>query len=59
MFESTGRTAKRLICPVMSDSKGMVLCQEANCVAAYPCIWISESTWSCAFIDGPDPAPER
>lgn len=54
MFESTGRTVKRLVCPVMSDSKGMVLCQEANCAAAYPCAGIGESTWACAFIDGSD-----
>ena len=59
MFESTGRTVKRLVCPVMSDSKGMVLCQEANCAAAYPCAGIGESTWACTFIDGPDPEPKR
>jgi len=34
MFNSTGRTVQRLVCPVMSDSKGKVLCQEANCAAA-------------------------
>ncbi len=59
MFESTGRTSKRLICPFMSDSKGMILCQEANCAAAYPCAGIGESTWACAVIDGPGPQPER
>jgi len=59
MFESTGKTVKRLVCPVMSDSKGIVLCQEANCAAAYPCTGISESTWACAFIDGPGPEPTR
>jgi hypothetical protein len=55
MFESTGRTVTRLVCPVMSDSKGKVLCQEANCAAAYPCTGTGENTWACAFIDGPDP----
>jgi hypothetical protein len=59
MFKSTGRTVKRLVCPVMSDSKGMVLCQEANCAAAYPCPETGEPAWACAFIDGPGPAPKR
>ena len=54
MFNSTGRTVPRLVCPVMSDSRGKVLCQEANCAAAYPCTGTGENTWACAFIDGPD-----
>ncbi len=53
MFNSTGRTIQRLVCPVMSDSKGKVLCQEANCAAAYPVPENGYAAWACSFIDGP------
>ncbi len=36
----------------MSDSKGKVLCQEANCAAAYPLPEIGNAAWGCSFIDG-------
>lgn len=37
---------------VMSDSKGKVLCQEANCAAAYPLPEIGNAAWGGSFIDG-------
>ncbi len=60
MFNSTGRTVQRLVCPVMSDSKGKVLCQEANCAAAYAVPVYGNLAWACTFIDGAAPGnPEH
>jgi hypothetical protein len=51
----TGRMSTRKICPVMSDSRGRVLCQGCNCYSAYPRLLMGETLWFCTIIDGPEP----
>jgi len=53
--DNNGQMSERKICPVMSDSRGRILCQGRNCYAAYPQILISETFWFCKIIDGPGP----
>ena len=51
------RMDERTICPVMSDSKGKILCQGKGCYAAYPRNLMGETLWFCTIIDGPCPVP--
>jgi hypothetical protein len=54
-LESKGQMSERKICPIMSDSRGRVLCQGRNCYAAYPQVLMTETLWFCRIIDGPGP----
>ena len=49
----------RKICPIMSDSRGMILCQGKHCYAAYLKIVEGNADWFCALIDGPDPSLQK
>jgi hypothetical protein len=54
--DNNGQMSERKICPIMSDSRGRILCQGCNCYAAYPQVLMSETLWFCTIIDGPGPA---
>ncbi|MDO9035869.1 MAG: hypothetical protein Q7U51_11775 [Methanoregula sp.] len=54
----TGHMSERKICPIISDSRGSVLCQGRNCYAAYLRILMAETCWFCTIIDGPDPVSQ-
>jgi len=56
--EPDGRMSRRAICPAMSDSRGIVLCQGKNCAAAYPIREGEKTTWACRLI-GEHPAGEE
>jgi len=47
-----GTMSDRKICPLMSDSRGVVLCQGKNCAAAYPRTLMGETLWYCEMIEG-------
>ena len=49
------RMTDRKICPVMSDSRGVVMCQGMQCAAAYTRQLQGETRWYCIMVDGPDP----
>jgi len=53
--EDDGCMSERRICPVMSDSRGIVLCQGKNCAAAFSCTIGGEVLWGCAFLAGDHP----
>ena len=55
-LDNNGQMSDRKICPIMSDSRGRILCQGLNCYAAYPQVLMSETLWFCTIIDGPGPA---
>jgi hypothetical protein len=55
-LDNNGQMNERKICPVMSDSRGRVMCQGCNCYAAYPQVLMAETFWFCTIIDGPAPA---
>jgi hypothetical protein len=40
------------ICPIMSEPRGMVLCQGRNCTAACPRSIDGETYWFCEIIEG-------
>jgi hypothetical protein len=40
------------ICPIMSEPRGMVLCQGKNCAAACPRNCAGETYWFCEIIEG-------
>ena len=52
-LDNNGQMIDRKICPIMSDSRGRILCQGLNCYAAYPQVLMSETFWFCTIIDGP------
>ena len=52
-LDNNGQMVDRKICPIMSDSRGRVMCQGLNCYAAYPRVLMSETLWFCTIIDGP------
>ena len=54
--DQTGQMDVRKICPIISDSRGRILCQGRNCYAAYPRVLMGETLWFCTIIDGPPPA---
>jgi len=47
-----GTMSERKICPLMSDSRRVVLCQGKNCAAAYPRTFMGETLWYCELIEG-------
>jgi hypothetical protein len=49
------RLSDQKVCPVMSDSQGMVYCLRSDCYAAYPRSLMGEVLWFCELIDGPNP----
>ena len=51
--------AERKICPIMSEAKGIVLCQGKNCAAAYPRILMGGTFWYCELIEGHPPRSGR
>ncbi len=53
-----GKMGTRKICPVMSDSRGKVLCQGKNCTAAYPRHLMGDTLWYCEIIEGHPPTDE-
>jgi hypothetical protein len=40
------------ICLIMSEPRGMVLCQGKNCSAACPRTIVGETYWFCEIIEG-------
>ena len=40
------------ICPLMSESRGMVLCQGKHCAAAYARNLAGETCWFCEIFEG-------
>lgn len=53
--QEDGTMIERKICPVMSDSRGMVLCQGRNCAAAYSRELMAGTFWCCRIIEGYPP----
>lgn len=47
-----GRMTGRKICPIMSEARGIVLCQGKNCAAAYPRRLMGGTCWFCELIEG-------
>ncbi|MDD1710345.1 MAG: hypothetical protein LUQ37_05490 [Methanoregulaceae archaeon] len=56
--EEDGWTAGQKICPIMSEPRGMVLCQGKHCAAAYPRNLAGETYWFCEIIEGHLPLEE-
>jgi hypothetical protein len=55
-----GRMSVRKICPIMSDARGMILCQGRNCAAASRHRPGDDTSWYCRLIDGRKaPFPEN
>ena len=50
--EGDGWTAGQKICPIMSEPRGMVLCQGKHCAAAYTRNLGGETCWFCEIIEG-------
>ncbi|MDI9633611.1 MAG: hypothetical protein QFX32_06090 [Methanolinea sp.] len=46
-----GTMSPRRICPLMSDSRGIVLCQGKNCAAAYSVRARDGEAWYCAILE--------
>ncbi len=53
--KDNGCMSERRICPVMSDSRGIVLCQGKNCAAAFSRTIGGEVLWDCVFLAGDRP----
>jgi len=49
----------RKICPIMSEPRGIVLCQGKNCAAAYSRNLKGEVFWFCEIIEGHPPQSGR
>jgi hypothetical protein len=47
-----GRMIGQRICPIISEPRGMVLCQGKNCSAACPRTIAGETYWFCEIIEG-------
>jgi len=47
-----GTMTERKICPIMSDSRGIIYCQGKHCAAAYPRRLVGETFWICEIIEG-------
>jgi hypothetical protein len=57
--QENGHMTDRKICPIMSEPRGIVLCQGKNCAAAYPRNLKGEVFWFCELIEGHPPHFER
>jgi len=56
--QADGTMSVRKICPIMSDSRGIIYCQGKNCAAAYPVSLMGEIFWVCELIEGHCPSRE-
>ena len=50
--ENDGRITGQKICPIMSQPRGIVLCQGKYCAAAYARNLGGETCWFCEIIEG-------
>jgi hypothetical protein len=57
--QENGHMTDRKICPIMSEPRGIVLCQGKNCAAAYPRNLKGEVFWFCELIEGHPPQSGR